>query len=251
MAKYRFKDIEKIRKETDHWFRRFLLQPFFALITWILANYTNVTPNMVSFSVLIFGIGAGYAFYKGYMILGAVLCLLRYAGDAVDGAIARLKKTENKFGAYMDNYMGMISGLPLMLGFGYGQLIRTGDGIWLILIVLFYFLSTIHSWEGVHFVNIAGGKYAFLKNANNKQKKKTNKKEKRHLIETLFQQTKEFLLKHRLRDPFNVKDVHTFVFIIGPLVPAYLKEFTIIGIIALAFNSLMWTCYYIYILKKS
>lgn len=233
--KYTFKQINNVRKETEWWFRRFLLQPIFAFVTWVIANFFPLEPNAISILVIVCGVISGFAFFWGYLGLGAIYFFLMILLDAVDGAIARLTNKTSKLGVFLDNFAGSIGFLPVILGLGYGQLIRTNDLSWFLIVMTFFFFKSIKFWTSIHFSNIMGVKYDFIEKSNKKTK-------------DIFSKIKRFLIKHRIREPFAEKDMAIVGLVIGPFTP-YFKEFMILAIIGLGINLIMWTTYYFVRLK--
>jgi len=102
-----FKKIEAVFKEKSWWAIIVNLVPA-KYLTYIIANYTKLTPNQVTFISFIFAVLAGIAFYFNYFVVGAILYQISYIFDIVDGALARVKNKTSKFGAFFDVFTDWI-----------------------------------------------------------------------------------------------------------------------------------------------
>lgn len=81
-------------------------------ISSFLIKHTNVTPNQVSMIGIPFVILGGLFFILGdhrSLIFGAVSIFLYTLTDAIDGDIARTKKTGSKLGQWLDAVIGWIT----------------------------------------------------------------------------------------------------------------------------------------------
>lgn len=81
-------------------------------------RFVPFTPNQITvFSVFIAAVGSIYVYHKDPV--GPLLCLLAFAIDGLDGAIARAKNLVSHFGAYLDGVsdrmVEFFSLLPLFL----------------------------------------------------------------------------------------------------------------------------------------
>jgi phosphatidylglycerophosphate synthase len=72
----------------------------------------NFTPNILTTLSLLTGIGCIYAVYKDSYILAAILWLISYFYDTIDGKFARKYNMTSKFGDYYDH----ISDITIALG---------------------------------------------------------------------------------------------------------------------------------------
>ncbi len=100
----------------------YILRPI-AFIFVKLLYKTNVTPNQVSFMVMIVGIISAFFFSWGThlgFILGGSLYFLALVLDCVDGMIARLKKTGTAVGRIIDGFADYFVGVVVYVGMGIG-----------------------------------------------------------------------------------------------------------------------------------
>jgi phosphatidylglycerophosphate synthase len=65
----------------------------------------GLTPNVITFSSLIFSIIAGVVLWKGYFIAGIVFILLTSFTDMLDGATARAGNMGTTFGGILDHVL--------------------------------------------------------------------------------------------------------------------------------------------------
>jgi len=64
----------------------------------------NLTPNMITTVGIIFGILSAYNIFKGNFKTSALLFLIAYYFDCVDGKLARKYNMTTKFGDYYDHF---------------------------------------------------------------------------------------------------------------------------------------------------
>lgn len=89
-------------------------------IALILAPY--VSANVVSALSLVAALAAGFAFWKGMPIVGAVLILGNGFLDMLDGCVARARGTTGAFGSFVDKIIDKYSDLIFLLGMLLGHL---------------------------------------------------------------------------------------------------------------------------------
>ena len=77
---------------------------------------TRVGPNSLTIMGLALNIGAAVAIAMGYLIWGGALVLFSGAFDMLDGALARAKKQETRFGAILDSTVDRLSEAVLLVG---------------------------------------------------------------------------------------------------------------------------------------
>lgn len=120
---------EKAWKEEEDFFSREVIRPISHILTWLFvklgisANTTACLKLALSASGLILlGLG-GYV----NMVVGALLLVLGYILDRVDGDIARVVGRDSKLGAYVDSLSDYIVDilLPVALGCGLANSTQT------------------------------------------------------------------------------------------------------------------------------
>ena len=93
-----------------------------------------IGPNLITTASLIAGIAAAWALALGlhhWILTGAVLFLVCYVLDHVDGEIARAKDQCTSFGAQYDTFVDWSVHAAFFLGLGWGAMANTGNDIWL------------------------------------------------------------------------------------------------------------------------
>ena len=106
----------------------------------------GLTPNMVTTLGLLFGLLAAYQILKGQFILAALLWLVSYYFDCVDGKLARKYNMVTKFGDYYDHICDTIKYAAIL-----GALIKsnkkktsTRQWTYLGIIILLILVSFVH-----------------------------------------------------------------------------------------------------------
>lgn len=108
MKKFKLKEVKALEHKPITFYPVLLRGPI-NWLTLFFANYTKISPNMITFFSLIFFILAAVSFYYHFFIVGAIFITLRTIFDHVDGRLARLQKRVSKFGAHFDmvsSYVG-------------------------------------------------------------------------------------------------------------------------------------------------
>lgn len=117
---------------------------FFRPIAFILVKilyYFPVSPNQVSVSAMLTGIGAGICFSKGTpkgFITAGVLYLVAIILDCTDGMLARLKKKGTPAGRIIDGIVDYINGIAIFTGLGIGLTKMSVDypiPVWLVVVI--------------------------------------------------------------------------------------------------------------------
>ena len=129
-------------KDRDAWWTVWLVDPLAARLVRLVAPYRWITPNRLTFSAFLFGVGAAACYWQqtwGWLIAGAVLFHLSFVIDCMDGKIARLNGTGSVFGAWLDYVFDRLRVLVCTVALMGGQYARTGDFlyVWLAGIVIF------------------------------------------------------------------------------------------------------------------
>ena len=99
----------------------------FALVK--LLRYVPVTPNQISMSAILTGIGAGICLATGTpkgLINGGSLCLCAVVLDCADGMLARLKNNGTPIGRIIDGIVDYANGIAIFTGLAIGLTKMTG-----------------------------------------------------------------------------------------------------------------------------
>jgi phosphatidylglycerophosphate synthase len=225
-TKYSLKDVGKNLGSADTPIGVILIRPFSMRISWFLVNFTKLTPTQLSFLGLFVGIGGAVAFYYQMFILGAILSLARYLFDCFDGIVARVKGITSKYGAFLDNYAGLLSSALTIPGLCFGLYFYSGNIIWLYIAPFMAMILTYHIIESLIIARVLGDK-AFTESV-----RTVGEASRKGLIAKL----KYFLKKHQMSDPFGTGDLRLLLFVVGPL----------FGITYIVF----WFCLIVFSLKE-
>jgi phosphatidylglycerophosphate synthase len=111
--------------------------PLVRHISWrtsrVLARFP-ITPNQITFVAMVAGLACNWLLTYGEYHLGIVAALLLvacYVLDHSDGDIARLKKLHSEFGMRFDSFVDWIVNATFFVCLGYGEMLRTGNELWL------------------------------------------------------------------------------------------------------------------------
>jgi phosphatidylglycerophosphate synthase len=140
--------LEDIRETIglDSWWGRFFLDPFSIRLTWLVANYTRLTPNAVTLLTIPFSLASALLFYLGqpmYLVCGAFLYEFGFLLDTVDGKLSRLLGKSSRFGAFLDIYLDSINFSINLFALVLGQFRLHGKAKFLIVGMIYLFLHLV------------------------------------------------------------------------------------------------------------
>jgi phosphatidylglycerophosphate synthase len=81
----------------------------------------KINPNVFTYLSIPFALIAAYFFFNNQLILGAILYLISYIFDCIDGMYARITNSTSEFGAKLDNYVDRINHVFLYFGLWHSQ----------------------------------------------------------------------------------------------------------------------------------
>lgn len=141
-------------KARDSWWTVFLVDPVAAPAVRLLANRTRVTPNQLSVTAFVLGLGAAAIFLLTdwpWLAAGGVVFYFAFYIDCIDGKIARLKGTGSAFGQWLDWIFDRVRGFLCTFALMLGQFLHTGQpwylalGMCLVFVETFRYLNSLHS----------------------------------------------------------------------------------------------------------
>ena len=97
---------------------RYLIRPPASLIVKAVFK-TEITPNQLTWTSLVFALLAALAYMGGrpvFFVLGGCLTLVSTIFDAADGMLARAKNMTSRYGAYLDLFLDRIADFLVMIG---------------------------------------------------------------------------------------------------------------------------------------
>lgn len=195
--KYPYSQVKKSFHNQEPWLNVLLIKYITIPLTFLVVNYTKITPNIISIISLIFGMMSAYFYFSGSVVLGAIMYLISYVFDAIDGKVARLTKTGKVYGAWLDIFIDRINLMLISTAISYNFLIENQDYRLIILNSLFLGLTFIGS-ESRYNIDM--------------YKRKTNFKEK--------QPSAKFKIwcknKGLIYEPISLVEIFIFYLIIAP-----------------------------------
>lgn len=97
---------------------RYLIRPPASLIVKAVFK-TEITPNQLTWTSLVFALLAALAYSGGrpvFFALGGCLTLVSTIFDAADGMLARAKNMTSRYGAYLDLFLDRVADFVVMIG---------------------------------------------------------------------------------------------------------------------------------------
>lgn len=125
------------------WYLYRRVSPF---VTWVLAR-TLVTPNMVTWSMFVFGIAGGVLLsMKSSLMafLGPFCFQLLYLLDCVDGELAKITRTFSPLGEPLDLLCHYVTETALYVGTGIGLYFRTEQNFILYVMLMVTIFQLFH-----------------------------------------------------------------------------------------------------------
>jgi phosphatidylglycerophosphate synthase len=210
MSLYSLDDVKKTVL-LDSWWGRYFLDPISIRLTWLIANFTKLSPNAVTILSFLFSLISAYLFYRGetiYVVLGAFVYEFGFILDTVDGKLARLTGNTSITGAFLDVYLDNISVFTNIFALVLGQYQLSGEVKYFIVGLCYLF---------VHFLQILS-KYKALYYLGTNYKQNFYSGETTDTQKGLLAVIKGFFDKRKLNMVlFSTVEGEAFIFFIGPL----------------------------------
>ncbi|GAA3235240.1 CDP-alcohol phosphatidyltransferase family protein [Actinocorallia longicatena] len=112
----------KERRNEEHWAGRLYARSISPYLDWV-ALRIGLSPNQLTYLMILSGIGAGVAFSVGdglvSAIVGALLVQLYLVLDCVDGEVARITGKTSIIGVYLDRIGHYMSEVAILVGLGF------------------------------------------------------------------------------------------------------------------------------------
>ncbi|GAB2846902.1 CDP-alcohol phosphatidyltransferase family protein [Actinocorallia aurea] len=119
----------KERRNEEHWAGRLYARSVSPYLTWLLLRL-GLSPNQMTYLMILCGIGAGVAFAVGTGILsaviGAVLVQLYLVLDCSDGEAARVTGRTSITGVFLDRLGHYFSEVAILVGLGFRAQAQAG-----------------------------------------------------------------------------------------------------------------------------
>jgi len=195
----------------DSWWGRYFLDPISIRLTWLIANFTKLSPNIVTLYSFIFSLISAYLFYRGetvFVVLGAFVYEFGFILDTIDGKLARLTGKTSTTGAFLDVYLDNISFFVNFLALVMGQYRLLGEEKYLIIglgYLFIHFLQILSKYMALYFFGTHYKQHFYSGETTDTQK-------------GLFSTIKRFFAKRKLNMVlFSTVEGEAFIFFIGPL----------------------------------
>lgn len=143
---YSFKKIKLIDSKNESWFVHFILNKIVFPLLYIIANYTKIHSNHITFISLLLGIISAFCFYIGKYSSASILYLLSFLCDCLDGKLARLKQNGSIYGPWLDLIVDRFIYGIIIFSYCHSLSVLKGDMIYQILgffILFFMYLGEI------------------------------------------------------------------------------------------------------------
>lgn len=196
---YTMAEIRKTLKPIDAWWAVLVVDPLAIRITWLLANFTRISPNTVTVISLAINIAAALAFLKNNLYLGAILFFLAFTLDAVDGKLARVTDRSSKFGQFLDIAADISGQFLVTFGLIMGSYLISNDTT--VLIAGFIFI-----WAKMFLALLFELKQTLLPDTNSHS-----------IISSRSSQLSDKLKSHRLSGLPGTIDIDALVYVICPI----------------------------------
>lgn len=227
--RYNYTDVRKTFKPVDAWWTVAIADPVAGRLTLFLANYTRITPNIVTLLAFILSLAAAFLFFQATLIslaLGAILFEIGFIFDCVDGKLARLKGLESKWGEIIDFLFDRLGFFLLLGGLMFGQYRLHSD---FKIIIWGFFIIFLDSC--INFISL------YLKNE--------DKSSVTLAATNIFSRTKALLNQYRLASFFTTVEVTQLLFFFIPFTACIQSGFLVANV-----AYLLQTFYLLVKLKK-
>ena len=117
-------------KERDAWWTVFLVDPVAGALLRLVSPWRWVTPNLLTITAFVIGLGAAACFWQAewvWLAVGAVLFHISFTLDCMDGKLARLRGSGSLFGGWLDYIFDRLRVLACTLALLGGQAVATGE----------------------------------------------------------------------------------------------------------------------------
>ena len=236
MRKYTIKHIKSaaIKKDSLNWTQLLFDHRISIPLVWLVANFTNLTPNQITVFHFILRLLAAYLFFKGtpeFFLIGGLIYFLCRVFDNVDGQLARLKEKKSTRGAYIDPLSDVIGDSLCIFSIFYGQFLSTQSDFWILSGVALLFLNDFLGIEAKH---LKLTRFRIIDPHGVVQSKQilgpNSESSSISLIKKVLRGIKSFQDKYKVSIiSIDISDIRFVFLVVGPI-SGFVKECVIIGI---------------------
>jgi len=141
---------EHLLKDKDYWLPMILCDPISVpLARFIARSRIKLHPNYITALSIPFAFAAGYMFFKGELIYGAMFYFFNLFMDGLDGKLARATKTTSRFGAELDYYSDTANNLVMYFGLWWSQYYLQGQWLFGVGIIIAHYMTMIFGFTFV------------------------------------------------------------------------------------------------------
>ncbi len=151
--KYKYSDINEVFHARESWLNVFVISFITKPLTFLVVNFTKITPNIISVVSLLLGIISAFLYFTGNEIWGAGIYFVSYVFDAIDGKVARLKGTGKVYGSWVDVFVDRVNLTIISTSIAWNYFMGSGNEIILLLNGLFLGLAFI-GWESRYNIDL-------------------------------------------------------------------------------------------------
>jgi len=211
-VKYSLKDIKKTLTHRTSVSVALVYNPISLGLVWIIANFTKITPNQITYLSFSAGLSSAWCFFQGtpfYLILGALLFGFAIVLDWTDGKLARLKNKESSVGLFLDSALGSVALSLNIFALTYGQLRTTGQEIYLALGIAIFSIYFMLATFGIAKKD--------AEDSHMRGEPKSTTEADRYNFLGKLKGIRGYFRKKNILPFFNFDEAHTLIFIIGPI----------------------------------
>jgi len=231
---------ERTYKNRDAWWTVWLVDPLASRLVWLVSPVRWVTPNILTFTAFLLGLGSAACFAqgdRGWLIAGAAIFHLSFVLDCMDGKIARLNGTGSAFGSWLDYVFDRLRVTVCAVALMGGQYSRTDDFIYIWLAGVVVFLDMFRYLNHLQMDRV--WKYLRLAITGSPDPVETPEAGQQRVGPSYgpFGPVRAFLISHRIRvHLFSGIEFQMFIFIVGPVIDQIVIVTIVSGVLMTMFE---------------
>jgi len=214
--KYKYSDVKNSFHSQEPWINVLLLKHITLPLVYLMVNFTNITPNIISIISLLFGVASAFFYFSGDLFIASLLYFVAYIFDATDGKVARIKGNESIYGSWVDTFIDRFNLVIISTAISYNFFVMYDNIGFLLLNSIFLGLAFI-GWESRYNIDF----YKLKFNINSKEEKEMSSYEK------------WCLKKGLVKEPISLPEIFLFYLLIIPHLSNQLSMICIVVVILL------------------